>query len=114
MHTVASFPAAAVSREQLNGIVANHLALEQMRIFRRLLVVRFGGLTLIALLVDALVHGLSPYARWVPIALFVLPPLWAWFSELRLERRLARRLDGVDDVSVHSLSTREQMDLLDL
>jgi hypothetical protein len=114
MQILTSFPATAVSREQLNGMLADHLALEQMQIFRRLLVTRFGALALADLLVDFVVPSMSPYARWIPLALFLLPPLWAWIAELRLEQRLSQRLDGVDDATVHAISVREQFQLLDL
>jgi hypothetical protein len=114
MNTVTSFSAAAMSPDQLNGILADHLALEQTRAFRRLLVVRFGALLLFALLLDLTVRGLSPLVRWTPLVLFVVPPIWAWIAELRLEYRLSRRLDDVDDASTHSLSAEEQVELPDL
>ena len=47
MHTVTSFHASAVQPDQLGEIMAAYLALERARIFRRLLVKRFGVLAVI-------------------------------------------------------------------
>jgi hypothetical protein len=98
VQTVTSFPASAIPRDQLSRILADYLALDRARIFRRLLVTRFGMLSLLAAVLGTVFHAFSPFARWFPIGLFMLPPTWAWVAELRLERRLSRRLDGVDGV----------------
>ena len=87
-------------QEEVSAVLTDYLMLERTRVFRRLLVVRFGALTLIALAVGFLMHGLSTYARWVPVALFVTPPVWAWIAERRLEVRLSNRLGGVRDKKV--------------
>ena len=47
MHTVVSFHGSAVKPDQLSGIMADYLALERARTFRRLLVKRFGVLAAI-------------------------------------------------------------------
>ncbi len=104
MQTVTSFPTSAVSREELGAILEDYLSLERARVFRRLLVTRFGLLALVVAIVAAVTHELSPFARWVPIGLFLAPPTWAWITELRLTRRLARRLDGVDGAVTHQLA----------
>ena len=96
MQTVTSFSASAISPDQLSGIMADHLALDRARILRRLLVTRFGLLAVVAAVLGTVFQGFSPFARWFTIGLFLLPPIWAWTSELRLERRLSRRLHDVD------------------
>ena len=73
MPQVTSLPASSVSKEQLRVILADYLALDRARVFRRLFVVRF-GLVACALAVLALVApGLSTIARWLPPALFLAP-----------------------------------------
>jgi len=96
VQTIRSFPADAVPREQLGRILSDYLTLDQTRIFRRLLVVRCGLLALVAVGVGALVHGLSPVARWLPPVLFLVPPGWVCAVEFRLERRLSRQLARID------------------
>jgi hypothetical protein len=59
MHTVTSFRASAVSCDELSDSLADCLALDRVRIFRRLLVTRFALLALLAALVGTFVHGLS-------------------------------------------------------
>ena len=71
------------------------LALERTRIFKRLLLVRCGALTFVALAVGFVVRGLSVYARWVPVVLCVMPPIWEWIAELKRTLRLSHRLAGV-------------------
>jgi Flp pilus assembly protein TadB len=95
MHTLTSFHASAVQPEQLSGIMADYLALERARIFRRLLVLRFGLLALGAAIVGGVLHWLPPSGTWVTVGVFVVPPAWAWIVELRRDRRLARRLEEV-------------------
>jgi Flp pilus assembly protein TadB len=103
MHTVASFHASAVQPDQLSEIMAAHLALEHARIFRRLLVKRFGVLAVIAAGVSFL--WLSVFAFWFSVALCVVVPAWAWMVELRYERRLARRLDAVPGQAMHPVES---------
>jgi hypothetical protein len=98
MHTVTSFHASAVQPDQLNGIMADYLALERARIFRRLLVKRFGLLALI--LAGVSLVWLSAFAFWFSVGLSIAVPVWAWTVELGCERRLARRLDEVPTQAV--------------
>ena len=98
MQTVTSFQASAVPPEQLSGIVADYLALDRARIFRRLLVIRCGLLALGAGFASVLLHRVSPVAPWFTCAVFLVPPVWAWIAELRLAHRLSRRLDGIDGI----------------
>jgi hypothetical protein len=98
VQTLTSFPASAVSRDQLSDILRDYLALDRAKIFRRLLVTRFGCLALLTAVGGAVVRGISPFAHWFTTGLLLVPPTWAWCAELRLERRLAGRLDDVDGV----------------
>lgn len=99
MHTVTSFHASAVQPEQLGGIMADYLALERARIFRRLLVKRFGVLA--AMVAGVSFFWLSALACWFGVGLCAVAPGWAWIVELGCERRLARRLDEVPGQAVH-------------
>ena len=108
MQTVTSFPASAVQPDQLSRILADYLALDRARIVRRLLVARFGFLALLAGVLGGIVHGLSPVVRSMTIGPLLLPPVWAWMCELRLERRLSRHLDGVDVSVTHRLAPRSE------
>ena len=103
MHTVTSFHASAIQPEQLSGIMADYLALERARVFRRLLVKRFG---LLALILGVSVVWLSAFAFWFSIGLCVAVPIWAWTVELGCEQRLARRLD---EVPRHAVQVVEPM-----
>ena len=91
----------AVCPEELSGIMADYLALEEARIFRRLLMVRFGILGFIAGIAGAVLHWLSPLASWVGVGVSLVPPVCAWIIELRRDRRLARRLDELPPGATH-------------
>ena len=101
MHAVTSFHAASVDSERINAIMADHLALERARIYRRLFVTRCG---LLALLLGALNLGfrwLSPFASWFTVGLCAVAPAWAWLAELRCDWRLARRLRDLPADATH-------------
>ena len=100
MPHITSFPASAVSQSELGHILADYVALDRARLFRRVLVTRFGPLAVIAAIIGTALHGPSSFLRWIPSALFLIPPVWAWFAELRLESRLSRKLEGIDDQKV--------------
>ena len=103
MQTVTAFSASAVSHDELGGILADYLALDRARIFRRLLVNRCGLVALIAALAGVLIPQAPQLATWCTVALFLALPLWAWIVEIRLEWRLARRLEEVDGAVTHDL-----------
>ena len=100
MSSFTSFNASGLPEAEVGGILADYLALDQARVFRRLFVVRFGALTLAALAAGFVIHGLSLFARWVPVAVFATPPVWAWVAELRLSLRLSARLHAIEDKKV--------------
>ena len=86
VHTVTSFHASAVPPDQLSAIMADYLALEQARVFRRLLVVRCG---LMALVIAAAGFGFGwlPRFAWIfGASLFLAVPGAAWLVELRRAR----------------------------
>jgi Flp pilus assembly protein TadB len=101
MHTVTSFRAAVVGPEEVTGIMADYLALEQARSVRRLLVVRFGVLAVVAGMAGGVVHWLSPFASWFSVGVFLVPPVSTWIVELRRDHRLARRLDELPKDATH-------------
>lgn len=96
MHIVTAIQGDAVSQEDLGAVLADYVSLDQTRIIRRLLVVRCGGLACVAAIIGTLVPGFSLMSRLGSIALFLIPPIWVWVTELRMERRLSTRLEHVD------------------
>lgn len=92
MERFTSFNASAVPQEEVGGILADYLTLDLIRMFRRLLVVRCGALASAALIAGSVIPGLSPWARWGPVALFVGVPVCVWITELVFEFRLSGRL----------------------
>jgi hypothetical protein len=105
MHTVASFRASAVRPDQLSEIMAAYLALEHARIFRRLVVKRFGVLAVIVAGVS--VAWLSVFACWFSVGLCAAVPAWAWIVELGYERRLARLLNAVPAQAMHVVTAAD-------
>jgi Flp pilus assembly protein TadB len=95
MHTVTSFHASAVEPQQVGAIMAEYLALERARIYRRLFVTRFSLLAACLALIGFGFHWLSLVASWISVGLCVVAPLWAWVVELRCDRRLARSLEEI-------------------
>jgi hypothetical protein len=93
MYSILSFPASSVDADELNAIMADYLALERIRVFRRLLVKRFAILTVIVAAVS--LSWLSRLAVGFSVSLCLTPPAWAWVVEIRRERRLDGRLKGV-------------------
>ena len=93
MYSFTALPASAVDGHELNAITADYLALERIRIFRRLLVKRCGILTVIVAAVS--LSWLSRFACWFSVGLCLAPPVWVWVIEIRRERRLAVYLRGV-------------------
>jgi hypothetical protein len=98
MHAITSFSGSAVPQKELGSILADYLTLDHARIVRRLLTIRCGALAIIAGVIGTVVHGFSWAARTGSVALFLVPPVWAWIVERRVALRLSRRLGGVDGV----------------
>jgi hypothetical protein len=95
MDTVTVFHASAVPREELGGILAEHLALERLRVFRRLLVVRFARAIAVIFLAGAGLGWLPRPAWLASVVVFSGTGAWVWLTERRRERHLHRRLLGV-------------------
>lgn len=96
MQTVISVPASTIPPEELSRILSDYLALDRARIYRRLMVARFGGLAVRAALLETFFRGFSPVARLFTIGLCLFPPVWARMVEFAHERRLARRIEAFD------------------
>jgi hypothetical protein len=96
METLTWFRSATVPRDKLAPLLSEYLALDRLRTVRRLLLVRCGALALMAAVVGPLVGWLSALGRSVVVALFLLPPAWAWILERRADLRLTDRLRSID------------------
>jgi hypothetical protein len=97
MHAVSSFHASHADAGEINAIVADYLALEEARTYRRLLTTRCGALALVLATLGLGLRWLSPFASWFAVGLCAAAPAWAWVAELRCDRRLARRLEGLPE-----------------
>ena len=92
MSTVANAAPSSVQPEQLNAVVADCVALEQIRVFRQLLVMRCGVVAL-AIAVSGLLLGLlHTFAYWFSVGIFVMAPAGTWMVERRLERGLRKKV----------------------
>lgn len=81
------------SAEQLSAVMAERLALEHVRVFRQLLVVRCGVIAL-GIAVSGLLLGLRhSFGYWFSMIMFLVAPASTWVVERRCERRLERRLE---------------------
>jgi hypothetical protein len=92
MEIVTGLRASAVPQDALGPLLSEYLALDRLRGLRRLLLVRCGALALAAAVLGPLVGWLSALARAVMVAVFLLPPAWAWILERRADMRLSQRL----------------------
>jgi hypothetical protein len=109
MHTVTSFHASGVQPQQVSAIVANYLALERARIYRRLSVTRFGLIALVLAVTGFGFHWLPAVASWAGVGLCTVAPAWAWVNERRCDRRLARRLKEVPGGNNDAPSARKKV-----
>jgi hypothetical protein len=103
MDTVTVFHASAVPREELGGILADHLALERLRVFRRLLVVRFARAIAVIFLAGAGLGWLPRPAWLASVVVFSGTGASVWLAERRRERHLNRRLQGVPGASAQAV-----------
>jgi hypothetical protein len=93
VETFTSFKASGLPQKEVGGILADYLALDRARMFRRLLVLRCGALAIAALIMGSVIDGLSAWARWVPVALFTGVPACVWIAEFVREFRFSKRLN---------------------
>ena len=96
MEALTWFHSTSVPRDELAPLLSEYLALDRLRTVRRLLLVRCGALALLAAVVGPLVGWLSALGRSLVIALFLLPPAWAWILEKRADLRLSNRLRSIN------------------
>ena len=96
METLTWFRSTDVPRDKLAPLLSEYLALDRLRTVRRLLLVRCGALALTAAIVGPFVGWLSALGRSLVVALFLIPPAWAWILERRADLRLSERLRSVD------------------
>jgi hypothetical protein len=101
MHTVTSFHGSSVPSEQLSALLTEYMALDHARIYRRLLVTRFGVLAFAVGMIGFGFHWLPLVASWVSVAVCTLAPTWAWVAELQCDWRLAKRLSELPDGTTH-------------
>jgi hypothetical protein len=92
MSTVANAAPSSVQPEQLNAVVADCVALEQIRVFRQLLVMRCGVVAVVIAVSGLLLGLLHTFAYWFSVAVFVMAPAGAWMVERRLERGLRQKV----------------------
>ena len=98
MDVVTQFHSYALDPEELDQVLADYVALDRLRVFRRLLVRRFGALSLAVLIIGVALHWISALATAASIVLFLIPPVWACVAELRFDTALDRRLDRIPGV----------------
>ena len=106
MQMLISLPASGTPSRELGHILSDYLALDRARMFRRLMVARFGCLALLAAMLETVFHGFSPFARVFTVALCLVPPAWARIVELARERRLSQRIERVDGAVTHRIVPR--------
>jgi hypothetical protein len=105
MHTWTTFDASAVGRDDLRNLLAEHMALERLRVVRRLLAVRFGLGALVTLLGSGVFGWLSLLECFVCTAVLSAVPLWVWLTELWRQRRMTLRLTSIAGATTQSLET---------
>ncbi|HZJ32874.1 MAG TPA: hypothetical protein VFD21_14960 [Vicinamibacterales bacterium] len=95
MEMVTRLRSTDVPNDALGPLLSDYLALDRLRSFRRLLLVRCGSLALATAVLGPLVGWLSAVARSVMVAVFLVPPAWAWILERRADTRLSERLQSI-------------------
>jgi hypothetical protein len=97
MHTITALRATGLSPDQVRAVMADYLALERARTFRRACVTRFGALATLFGIAGFGAHWLTPIVSWFSVAMCGVAPVWAWIAELRREWMLSRRLGRLSD-----------------
>jgi hypothetical protein len=109
MHIVTSFHSSAVRADQLSAIMADYIALERARTYRRLFVRRFGVLALVVAIASTALHWFSSIPLWLSVGFCLVAPVSAWVAELRCDWRLARRLEQVPEAAAHLVAPRTKV-----
>jgi hypothetical protein len=92
MHVVTSFRSNSLSPAQAGVLIAEYLALEEARSYRRLCVTRVTWLALAFGAIALLFPSLPSSASLSGIGLCLAVPAWAWLVELRRDFGLTRKL----------------------
>ena len=93
MQTVTSFRSTALDAEHTGALIADYIALEQARAYRRLCQTRFALLALV-LGIAGLGFGWMPtLASWLSIGVCFVVPVAAWIAEFRHDLRLTAKLN---------------------
>ena len=92
MSTIAGGAPTSVQPEHVNAVMADCIALEQIRVFRRLLVTRCGVIAVTIGVVGLLLGLVHTFAYWFTEGVFVLAPAAAWLVERRRERDLRKKV----------------------
>jgi putative effector of murein hydrolase len=88
---IVSISGASATNAELTSILAEYTALEQVRIFRRLLLPKCAMVS-VAIAVGGALGWLPPLAAWSVGLAFVALPALVWLAELRRERRLSKKV----------------------
>jgi hypothetical protein len=104
MHSV-TLATGEVQPEQLSAVMAESLALEHVRVFRQLLVVRCGVIAL-GIAFTGLILGLQhSFGYWFSMLVFLAAPACTWVVERRREGQLARRLQLMSEPAMDVVAT---------
>ncbi len=95
---VLSFAASEIDPATLSRILADYLAYEQARVFRRLLVKRLAIAGLLTLLTAVLVGLLSRPTVWIVLGLLAATGAHAGALELMARARIVRQLAEIPSV----------------
>jgi hypothetical protein len=87
-----SFRLSAVRPDELSAVLTQYLALERIRIIRRLLIPRCALVVVAIALIGGGYGWLPRFATWLSAGVFVALPAVAWTIEIHRARQLAHRL----------------------
>ena len=104
VHTVTSFHASSLEPEQLRAVMADYLALERARVYRRLSLVRFAALGVAVGVAGPGFHWIPTFASWLGAVVCMATPASAWIAEVWQEWRLARRLSQLPEGSIRPMA----------
>ena len=105
MHTVTSFEGSALEPEEVSALIAEYLAVERARIWRRLLTTRCMLLGASVVASGLTLRWLPPLAYWITGGLCAVAPMSAWIVELRRDWRLGRHLEGIPGGATYVVPT---------
>ena len=110
MYAITSLRTAGLPPEHVKAVLADYLALERARTYRRVCVTRFGALAAVFGVAGFGVHWLSPIVSWSSVVMCGIAPVWAWVAEMRrawtLSSRL-RRLPGAATDAVRLVASND-------